>query len=283
MKKILFTVVISSLFLTNSAQTASVKSADDQSDFDKKFRLGLRIAPQPCWLSSGDKNTTPNGARFGFGFGLNLEYKFSKVVSLLFGAGADFEGGSVSFTNDPANNYQVGYILDNGGNLISPPTSLSTLPPQGSKGYNVISRTYKSTYVSVPVLLKLSTNEYSGFKYFGQMGLELAYRVKVMANDTYKPTTSNTMASQNDINFNKDAAFPIRLGFNAGIGSEYRIAGSTSLFVSFNYFLSFTNLMQGTSQYQFTGGNISSSGFQYNYLNQSLTQNALRINIGVMF
>ena len=59
-KTVLYIIFISIL-------NANVIAQDSGNSFDKKFRFGLRITPQPTWFSTGDKNIETNGAKFGFG------------------------------------------------------------------------------------------------------------------------------------------------------------------------------------------------------------------------
>ena len=88
-----------------------------------------------------------------------------------------------------------------------------------------------------------------------------------------------------DLDIRKDASLiPVRIGLNVGLGTEYRIAGTTSLMLSINYFTAFTNLMRNPSKYTMTGSQIDSNGkLQFTYLKQELIQNALRIHIGILF
>lgn len=282
-------LVISALFL--SSFSASVLAQDN--NFDKKFRFGIRIAPQPTWIKSKDKNTTGGGMNFGFGFGLITEFKLSDIIHLSTGIGGDFENGTITYRNDKANNYSVSYYTNSDGELIELSNGMDTsvLFNKNNTGYGSITqRKIKTTYVTIPVTLKMMTQEYSGFRYFAQFGVDLGIRTKVIANDEYsevvkKGVYSNVSGTNTDLNIKKDASLlPIRIGLNVGLGTEYRIAGTTSLMFSINYFSSFTNLMRSTSKYSATNVQIDSNGkLQFTYLKQNLIQNALRINIGILF
>jgi hypothetical protein len=291
MKKFLYTTITAmTLMVTANAQ-------DKQADFDKKNRFGLRAALQPCWFTSNDNNNPPYGAALGSGFGLTWERKFSSIVALSTGIGADFEGGKYTFRSDPSNNYQVNYWQDNGGSFVEPKKDISQMSDNTYTRYILKERSIKTTHVTIPVMLKLSTNEYSGFKYFGMFGGEVGIRIKNVATDSYLTsykfqngvTTSGIdgegASSQANINLGKDGSLiPLRVGFNAGIGTEYRLGGSTSLFMSVNYFRSFTNLLRNESKYMIYNVDLSDpTNAKYNFVKQNLIQNAIRINIGVLF
>jgi hypothetical protein len=289
MKKLLFS------FITFSLISSSLSAQDAKPN---KVRFGLRISPQPTWFTSGDKNATPNGAKFGFGFGLNLEFRLSDVAALQTGVGGDFEGGKYSYRNDPANNYQVMYVLNESNELADPNGNTDGMNNKIYKSNNTYilkSRSVKTSYVTIPLILKLSTKEYDGFKYFGMFGGELAVRLKAVATDSYygsgkfyannsdtvyKFAASPGIESQSDINITKDFS-PVRLSFNAGLGAEYRIAGSTSVFVNINYFRCLTNQTKKDSQYEFYK-NEPSTG-KSAFIQQNLKASGIRINVGILF
>jgi hypothetical protein len=275
MKKLLYT--LSALALLS----APLKSQDDDAS-ENKWRFGLRITPQPSWFKSGDKNNTPVGAVMGFGFGLNVERRLTSTASLLLGIGGDIEGGKYNLRNDSA--YRVVYWVDAQNEFVKPGTD------GASKVYHLKSRKISTTHVTIPVILKLSTKEYGGFKYFGMFGTEVAVRIKSVATDTYhgyitNPTMTNTAAfigefTEKDIDIAEESSLiPLRLGLNVGAGTEYRLGGSTSLFMSINYFMGFTNLMKKESKFHAYG----MENGEYRYVKPDLKQNAIRINIGIMF
>jgi hypothetical protein len=300
MKKFLFTTV-TALLISNviiSQTTTPTPDVDKkEAEFDKKFRFGLRITPQPTWYATNDKNITTTGAKFGFGFGLNMEFRLSKIVALLTGVGGDFEGGKYSYKSDPANNYSVRYWQDNSASFIEPKKDGDGLDIRNANttGYLLKERSIKTTHASIPVILKLSTNEYNGMKYYGLFGTEIGIRLKQLATDTYWESykynaagliisTNSSPESQSNIVLGKDgSAVPLRIGLNVGAGAEYRLGGSTSVFFSVNYFKSFTNQLKKSSNYIIYNSTNNSGSFTYDFIKQNLIQNAVRINIGVMF
>lgn len=289
MKKLLFTLAASTL-LISSLSAQDVKAPG-------KVRFGLRVTPQPTWFTSGDKNATPNGAKFGFGFGLNLEFRLSDVASFLTGIGGDFEGGKYTFRNDPSNNYQVTYLLDESNVFVDPnikTDGVNNKLVKSNTAFIVQGRSVKTSYVTIPVILKLSTKEYSGFKYFGMFGGEIGIRLKATAEDSYLESgkfvsdslgayrfvRNSGASSQTDIDVTKDFA-PLRLCFNAGLGAEYRIAGSTSVFVNINYFRSLLNQTKSESENTFYKTEASSG--KSTLIKQELKASGIRINVGIMF
>jgi hypothetical protein len=287
MKKILL-LVSSTLLLANSffAQDAT----------DKKFRFGLRVSPTPTWLRSTDnKAVAGSGAKFGFGFGLQTEFRINSTASFVTGIGGDFLGGKQTYKNGQ------GYVLDKNGeytesdktNFEGGPTSLNLNNTNNDKFYVIKTRSVKTTYVTIPVLLKLMTKDIGGFKYFGMFGGNIAIQTKYRATDeimelTYDgsippPYVDGTTTTITDMRPKGDL-IPINVGLNVGLGFEYNISGSTSLFVNVNYLRGFINQYQGTSDIMVDKikENIN-AGTKPAKSKQSAFSDGVQINIGVLF
>jgi hypothetical protein len=291
MKKILM-IVSSSILLTSAV------CAQEQNDFDRKVRFGLRLAGSPGWFSSNDNFTSKAKTNFGYGFGLNMEFRLSNIVHFQTGVGGDFERGTVKYNNSPltaANGTWVGYVIDTKGELVSAndgeaaTSYYGTNNSQPNKGYILNERKIKATYVTVPLILKMMTKEFSGLKYFGAFGGELGFRTALKADDQTDYFNTSTLkfekVENNDLNIARDGSIvPVRLGLNAGIGAEYRLSGSTAFVFSINYFRSFTNVMRAESRFNHTKATPDTNGkLTFDNLNQGLFYNAIRINLGIMF
>jgi len=95
---------------------------------------------------------------------------------------------------------------------------------------------------------------------------------------TYKVLSTET--TETGLNISKESSLiPLRFGINAGLGTEFRIAGTTAAFINVNFFRSFTNQMKKESKTTF----YQSSGGNYKYVKQNLKYTAIRINLGIMF
>jgi hypothetical protein len=291
MKKILL-IVSSSLLLANSFL------AQEDSDFDKKFRFGLRVAAQPTWVSSNDNFTINDKTGFGYGFGLVTEFKLSNIIHLQTGIGGDFERVSVKYKNSytlfPLAGVGAQYSTNSSGELIEAKdgTNATTYFSAGNKNYLLNSRKIKATYITIPIILKMMTKEISGFRYFGMFGGELGIRSGLKAEDNvqeiiFAPGSASLLAGKNsNINIGKDGSLvPLRFGLNVGLGAEYRLSGSTAFFLNVNYFHSFTNMMRNDSKYIYTNSTLNASNGTLDFTNmkQGLMMRAIRINIGVMF
>ena len=285
MRKILI-LVSSCLLLVNSIIA--------QNDNDKKFRFGLRISPSPTWLRSGDtKVVDQGGVKFGFGFGLQTEFRINSTASFVTGIGGDFLGGKQTYKNGQ------GYALNKDGEYTESKETNYTLGPNGifaasngNKFYVLKTRSVKATYVNIPVLLKLMTKDISGLKYFGLFGGNIAVQTKYLATDeileltkdpssnAYVDGTTTTVA---DLKPSGDL-IPFNAALNVGIGAEYNLSGSTSFFFSINYLRGFINQYQSKSEVivDKIKENINTSTAP-STSKQSALSDAIQINIGVLF
>ncbi len=287
MKKILL-LVSSSLLLVNSFNAQDTEA-------DKKFRFGLRVTPTPTWLRSADtKSVEKGGTKFGFGFGLQTEFRINSTASFVTGIGGDFLGGKQTYKNSQ------GYVLDkDNGYVDSKATDLTlgansfTASSNTNKFYEIKSRSVKATYVTIPVLLKLMTKDISGLKYFGMFGGNIAIQTKFRATDEvallswnstlgkYEAATATSKIE--DMRPSGDL-IPVNVALNVGIGAEYNLSGSTSFFLSINYIRGFINQYQGTSQIMVDKltENVN-AGTKATNSKQSAFSDGLQINLGVLF
>jgi hypothetical protein len=247
----------------------------------KNIRFGMLIDPQLDWERSGNtKLYTHDGINGKFGFGLSMEFKITDVVHFQTGIGGTFSGGGEKYTNSDT----VGYVTDHAGNPIKISdlnSSASTRNNPSNYVYRLIHRQYKTSYVTIPVLLKMMTKPIGPLKYFGQFGGNLEILTKANADDivTKDFTTSNTMTNS-AINIYSDC-IPVKASLNVGAGAEYNISGSTSLVVSLNYLRSFTSLTKGTSEY-LVDSSTSTPGTLVG-LAHKIYGDGLALSIGIMF
>lgn len=287
MKKILL-IVSSTLLLANTIIA--------QDDADKKFRFGLRVSPTPTWLRSAEPKLIDGaGAKFGFGFGLQTEFRINSTASFVTGIGGDFLGGKQTYQNGQ------GYVLNKDGAYVkssetkygSDQSSLNNYNiDHGYKYYVLKSRKVKTSYVTIPILLKLMTKDISGFKYFGMFGGNIAIQTKFRATDeimelTFEPVTNQYIdGSTTTITDMKPSGdlIPFNVGLNVGLGAEYNLSGSTSIFFSINYLRGFINQYQGTSDVMVDKIKESvNNNVQPSKSSQSAFSDGVQLNLGILF
>ena len=278
MKKLLYT------FIAISFTSAAMFAQDDS----KSVRFGVFGRATPTWYSMPTNNNySKGGAIFGAGFGLNLEFRITDVVSFQTGVGGDFDGGKISYAFNltgftPGNAYYTGYVLDKTPALVEiKDKNPSDFSSNQYSSHFLTSRQIHTTYVTVPLILKMKTKEISGFKYFVDFGANVGVLVGAKADDN--TTDGLNVTAYKSLNMYKDCN-PVRVGLNVGGGAEYRLSGSTSIFLSVNYVNSFISAVKSTSIYNATAIDYShySSG-TFTYASQSFKTNGIQINVGLLF
>jgi hypothetical protein len=294
MKKI-FALAIAALFITKAG------FADD--DTDKKVRFGLKITPTPTWLRSGDtKLVDKSGVKFGFGFGLQLEFRLGNTACFVTGVGGDFLGGKQTYKNGQ------GLVLTSDGKYVksadhdfgdipSVMASTQTLTTN-NKIYEIKSRSVKSTYITIPILLKLKTKDINHMKYFGMFGGNIAIQTKYQATEELSELNYNSSTGKYESGATTTFSgmkpsgdlIPFNIALNVGLGFEYNLSGSTSFFMSANYIRGFFNTYQGTSDFlvEKIKDNINSNtpanhDMKPDRAKQSAFSGGVQINLGFLF
>jgi hypothetical protein len=292
MKKI-FALAICALFIT----TAVI--ADDD---DPKVRFGLKVTPTPTWLRSNEVKLIDKSAiKFGFGFGLQLEFRLGKTACFVTGIGGDFLGGKQTYKNGQ------GIVLNGNGQYVKSETFDYGDTPQimaagtattQNQIYEIKSRSVKVTYVTLPVLLKLKTKDINHMKYFGMFGGNIGVMTKFRATDelselkynsstmTYENGGSKTISDMKGTgNIN-----PVSVALNVGFGFEYNLSGSTSFFMSANYIRGFLSMYRDRSTIMveqikdnINSNTNASNGKKPDNAKQSAFSDAVQINIGFLF
>lgn len=211
----------------------------------KGFRFGLKAQPGLAGYSPEDiKKIAKKEMNLSLGWGLMMEFRFSETVSFATGFQLDRDRGSVTFIKPPDTNY-VGYFVNVEQKIVSNDTKTidSTMT-----AYALSDRKYKANYATLPLLIKMSTKEFSAMKIFGVFGAHLSILTSAVADDevqkitvdSLKKVTLGAKTSFKDMDVYKDVQL-FRTQLSVGAGMEYNVAGSTSLVVSFNYLIGVTN------------------------------------------
>lgn len=286
MKKV-FSIAAAALLITN------VLFAEDGDD--RKVRFGLKVTPTPTWMRSNDTKLVENsGMKFGFGFGLQIEFKINSTAAFVTGIGGDFLGGKQIYKNGQ------GYMINTGDNGYreSGTITYQYLPGvmhansmvDDYKFYELKSREIKVTYITLPILLKLMTKDISGFKYFGVFGANVAVATKYKVTDeitelnyTAGGFSSGGSSTLSDMTPSGDY-LPFNAGLNVGLGMEYNLSGSTSAFISFNYCRGFINQYKSESKVIVDNLKESLNNMKTPVKSkQSAFSDGVQINIGMLF
>lgn len=256
------------ILLLAVAFTGNLVHAQDGENELKNFRFGLKAIPMITWYKPDDAAKFENGgARLKFGYGLSTEFRLSKVAVVATGLQIDYDGGKINFKDTAY------YFLNRDSELIEKADTGGVI---GESLYRLKKRSYNTTYVTIPITLKLKTNEIGYMTYYGQFGVNASVRARSRVDDDVLGS-NNAPANQSKLLNSTDMQL-LKLALNVGLGAEYNMSGSTSLVFGINYINGFTNVAKKESKYLFrTASN------DYNPVKQDFRANAVQITLGVLF
>jgi hypothetical protein len=246
-----------------------VKAQESDMD-DRSFRFGLVAAPNLGWLDPTIQEFDKDGLRgkLGLSYGLMADYKFSESPNYLFSTGIQF--------------------LSIGGGLSEPYDTLDINTSNDTNYYyGIVDRTYRASYVTIPLLLKMRTNEIGYLSYFGAIGLDLGVRTRAFVSDEYRWQSNPFITEQADINFRQNTSL-FRLAVNLTLGGEFNISGNTNAYVALSYHNAFTNIFSNDPTNRILeptaeGGPVLSNGFAVLGKQRKAVLDYFALNVGIFF
>lgn len=208
MRRISLMILISVLISTNALFAQN-----------KPFRFGLKVSPNVGWLSTNSNGYEKDGSIPGYNWGLISDFTL-----------ADNYYFATGFTINRLNgrlNYE----------------DLRSAPGTTDNDTVDLNRKYTLGYVDIPLMLKMSTNQFDKLKYFGQIGFSLGFNIKADAEDTFT-LDSSEFESEDDISSEINL---MRGALMLGGGVEYYLDNTTCLVLGVTYSNGITDILKSTN------------------------------------
>jgi opacity protein-like surface antigen len=223
--------------------TNAPKDKRVQKEF-KHFSIGVFGDATFAWMKPVMEVDNPiqyesDGLRMVAGWGLMFDYNFTENYTLSTGFRFGGYGGKLRYQDSTS------HTMKNA----------------------IVNRTYKLSYLEIPIDLKLKTNQIGYFTYFFTAGLRPGFRMNGMADDKYELVQVENKSI--DLVDSKDLGF-FHLSFNVGVGAEYQISRSFSAFASIGYRNGLIDVLKGENGIDPT-------------LSENATLNGLAITAGFIF
>ena len=243
----------------------------------KNFRFGLKATGMVTWYKPEEKNKYESqGATARGSYGLITEFRLNKVASFATGVQVDYDGGKLVYKTAADTNF---YFLSKDLELLERGDSTANV----SK-YRLNNRFYRTTYLTIPITLKLKTPEIGALTYYGQFGVNASFRLKSRVDDNLNAVSSASynetigqQVSQPDVLNTSDMNI-FKFSLNVGGGAEWNLAGSTSLVFGLNWYNGFSNVLKSESKYVFR-----TKYNDYAATKQNAKASAVALTIGVLF
>ena len=188
---------------------------------EQKFHFGLKVAPTGAWMKPDTKGLNKDGSKLGFTYGLMGESNFAPNYALTYGLQVTYRGGILKVDS----------------------LNLRT--------------SYSLKYVELPIGIKMKTNEFNRYRYFGQFGLVPGLNLSAKT-ATEKESNIESKAYITDINMSMMIA----------VGTEYTISGSTTFLASLEFNNGFVDVLTKNE----------STDREYKAIS-----NYVALNLGIMF
>lgn len=166
--------------------------------FAQRTSFSIVLDPQISWLRTELDEVKHDGIVFGFNGGLVLDRYFTENYAFSTGISLWQTGGKLLFTEGAEIDFRDGS---------------ETLPPNTSM-------TYKLQYLTVPLSLKLNSNQIGYFSFFAQVGLNNHFSVGKRG--TVESLDLKRVGIPDEIKL-------YSMSYFFGGGLEYSLGGNTSL------------------------------------------------------
>ncbi len=237
----------------------------------KPFNFGLKFGPNMQWAGSSTKTVKNDKVKAGFNLGFVAEFYFVENYAIETGINLDF--------------LRNRYIYEEARMVPDRITGLNIDSITGE-----VNRTMRGTYVEIPVMLKMRTNEFGDWRFFGEIGASIGVRCKVSAKDifTYDILDDEYTYPKDE----KEAEFinvreqynPVTVKYIIAGGAEYAINGDTRAFARLIFNGNILNAM--SLKYKRNSFGDEPNNYKYERLeNDRLDVHAYGIGIefGIMF
>jgi len=214
----------------------------------RKFRFGLRAAPQLTWIKADYKNIPKNetyengGVKVGFSWGPQVEIQMNDQFAIQTGVDVNYSTGKVKGTITTLNTVQT------------------------------LDQIYKMRFIEIPFGIKARTKEIGYMRYFFNIGLSAGFRYRA---NTEFSTSENNQSKVTVSNTNSNAYVnAFRGAYYLGGGVEYSLSGNTALVGGIVFNNGITNLLKSQNS-----TNVSN----LNFAEERAILNYLQLNVGILF
>jgi hypothetical protein len=193
--------------------------------FAQKLSISVVFDPQVTWMKCDSRYVENEGARFGFNTGLLLDAYFAENYAFSTGAFIWRTGGKLE-------------LVDPGG--FNDPSGFDTL----AQGTTI---NYKLQYISVPLSLKLKSNQIGYNTFFTHLGINIHMNIRALAEVPGMNISDEDVAEE--IQFFMSSYF-------FGGGLEYSLGGNTALMAGLYFENGFMDVKK-TKDYKVYIGSVS--------------------------
>lgn len=181
------------------------------------LRMGVNLDLMASWLSAKTNLIQKDGTRPGISGGLTLEYFFRPNYGIVTGFNVGTQGGGLK--------YEEPVSIRTGDNTSVTLDELSTV-------------VYNLNYITVPVGIKLKTNEIGYLTYFAHLGFNQQFNIGATASSTGNALNKDNVPKETNL---------LHIAYFFGGGFEYNIGGQTSFVAGIFYNNGFIDVLSNNA------------------------------------
>ena len=183
--------------------------------FSQNARFTVFVDPKFSWMTPDKKDVTSEGSKLGVNIGLAIDNFFGPNYAFTTGISIDNTGGFLKYNFDQP-------VETNSG--------IDTIPIGSTLEY-------KLQYISIPLGLKLKTNEIGYFTFYTHLGVNTGINIKATGEvENYELDNTNI----------SDEVKLFNLAYFIGAGAEYSIGGNTAIVLGLTYTNGFVDITKDT-------------------------------------
>jgi hypothetical protein len=187
-----------------------------KAQMNPKIKLGLKIAPNLCFIIPDTRDYSYNGLKLGGILGLVSDFYFAEHYAFSTGFNFCFLGGKLHYTDKMKINDE--YV-------------------DGTVNSNM-----SFIYLEIPLMIKMFTKKFGPCSFFGQIGFGTGFRLTAHAKNDFTGDDGSQVSQRLDIT---SQTTTVRESVIIGIGTEIHIDESTRIFAGISYSNSLNNVLKG--------------------------------------
>jgi len=184
---------------------------------NQEIKLGLKFAPNICFITPSTKDYHYDGAKLGAVIGLVSDFYFAEHYAFSTGFNFSFLGGKISYPDRVITSKKDTILGTTNSNL-------------------------SFIYIEIPLMIKMFTKKFGRFTFFGQLGFGTAFRISAHAKTEFNGNNGYLESDKTDA---MSQTTTIRESVIIGLGTEFHLDQSTKIFLGLGYTNSLNNVLKG--------------------------------------
>lgn len=201
--------------------------AYSQVDRPRRVEIGLIAGPTIDWATTSTRGYSSAGAKIGGVYGVNVDINLAPTSSNYF-----FSTGINARHIRYGLKYNDNYLYENPDNDYKEEIFFNA----------AVKSTFNTTYVTIPTAVKLKTNPFGNFAFWGLIGVEHAFAVSSKSNDEITLEDGSSKKQDKVDHYKHTAVFKESL--YVVFGAEYIIQENTKILLGLGYNYGFNNMFR---------------------------------------